>query len=77
LPEANEPGQNAAVDRRNAIAKKIDANPGGTVTTEEAAIYFAVVPKTIRSWVSSGRLHKGVKRGTITNESILKLKNSR
>lgn len=62
---------------REVIANKIQGNPKGTVSNAEAAIYFAVSPKTIRAWkkgeVQSRSLREGAKRGTVSNESILLL----
>jgi hypothetical protein len=46
--DAGEQSQNAAVHRRNATAKKIEGDPQGTSTTEEAAICLMVSRKTIR-----------------------------
>jgi len=72
-------GKQAAANP-DAVASKIQANPRGCVTTREAAAYFEVVPKTIRAWangdVAGKKLTYGVKHGTITNDSILRLQKS-
>ena len=66
--------------RRTAIENKIRNNPTGTITNREAAIFFDVSVKTIRSWVNkeveSKSLEPGVKRATVRNESILRLEQS-
>jgi hypothetical protein len=70
-------GKAAPIDRRAFVATKIQRTPNGTITNEEAAIYFGVVPKTIRAWINgevpTKRLTSGVRRGTVTNESIVRL----
>lgn len=59
------------------IERKIQHSPSGCVTNREAAVYFNVKPKTIRAWlngrVQGKRLTAGVKRGTVSNDSILRL----
>lgn len=71
------PEKAALVDRRASIAIKIQRTPNGMLTTGEAAIHFCVKPKTIRAWINgevkNKKLASGVKRGTVTIESILRL----
>jgi hypothetical protein len=69
--------EKAVVIDRNLIARKIQGSPDGCVTNREAATYFGVKPKTIRAWlngeVQGKRLTSGAKRGTVSNDSILRL----
>jgi hypothetical protein len=58
------------------IRQKIYSNQDGTISIKEAAIYFNVVPKTINTWISTGKLKEGTRRSSVTNTSIIKLSES-
>ncbi|MGC2324178.1 MAG: hypothetical protein WA463_16215 [Terriglobales bacterium] len=77
IPESKSADGEPSTSSKDRIRKKIHDNPNGTVTIAQAAEYFDVAPKTIRAWingdVSSRYLKSGAKRGTVTNESILRL----
>lgn len=52
------------------LMHRVSNNNTGTLSTQQAALLLQVSPRTIRRWISNGKLNEGAKRGSVTNQSI-------
>jgi len=84
IGDVQTPGvRSSATDARKetlqeAVIKKVQNPQTYTVLSNpEAAAYFEVEPRTIRRWTEEGNLRRGVRRGSVTIESVLRLEKNR
>ena len=70
-PPLNSTEKSESLERRQALLKSIQTAPTRmSFTNQEAACACDVSVRTIRNWIDEGKLEKGVKRGTVTAESL-------
>jgi hypothetical protein len=60
--------------RRNEITRRLEAPQSYKILSiADTALHFYVQPRTIHRWLDNGKLSRGVRRGSVSVKSILKL----